>query len=136
MVLVTVLFHMIMVSKMIQAFLRKRTYLRSIYIESKMEEDVVMKNHFRIEKLLCPMEISDAVSKSYDDRGLNHPSMIRDTAHVDFNYKNLHIVPFFKVISLPAVGKHITAKIYVDNAVSNTVNESWLLRIDPVEEKN
>ena len=89
-----------------------------------MEEDVVMKNHFRIEKLPCPMEISDAVSKSYDDRGLNHPSMMRDNAHVDFNDKNLHIVPFSKVISMPAVGKHITAKFYADNAVSNTVDES------------
>ena len=96
MVLVTVPFHMIMVSKMIQAFLRKKTCLRSIYIESKMEEDVVMKNDFRIEKLPCPMEISDAVGKSYVDRGLNHPSMIRDTAHVDFNDKNIHFVPFIK----------------------------------------
>ena len=70
------------------------------------------------------MEISDAVSVSHVDRGLNDPSMIRNTCHDEFSDKNLHIDPFNKVNCMPAVGKHITAKYHVDNAFSNTVNES------------
>ena len=89
-----------------------------------MEEDVDMKYQCRIEKLPCPMEISDAVSKSHADRGLNHASMIRLTCQVEFNDKTLHIVLFNKVNCKPAVGNHITAKYYVDNAVSITVTES------------
>ena len=70
------------------------------------------------------MEISDAVSESHVDRGLNHPSMIRNTCHDEFNDKNLNIDSFNGVNCMPAVGKHITVKYHVDNAVSNTVNES------------
>ena len=81
------------------------------------------------------MEISDAVSESHVDRGLNHPSMKRNTCHDEFNDKNLNIDPFNKVNCLPADGKHITAKYLVDNAVSKTVNESWLLSVDPDEKK-
>ena len=43
--------------------------------------------------------------------------MIKNTAHVDFNDKNLDNVRFVKVNSMPAVGEHLTAKHYVDNAI-------------------
>ena len=35
---------------------------------------------------------------------------------------------------MPAVGEHLTAKFYVDNAISNRVNEQSLLRLD-IDEK-
>ena len=34
---------------------------------------------------------------------------------------------------MPAVGEHLTAKYYVDNAISDRVNEQSLLRLDPGE---
>ena len=34
---------------------------------------------------------------------------------------------------MPAVGEHLTAKYYVDNAISNAIDELSLLRIDPDE---
>ena len=34
---------------------------------------------------------------------------------------------------MPAVGEHLTAKYYVDNAISKAIDESSLLRLDPDE---
>ena len=41
----------------------------------------------------------------------------KNTAHVDFNEKNLDNVRFDKVNSMPAVEEHLTARNYVDNAI-------------------
>ena len=76
-----------------------------------------MKNQFRIKNLPFPVENADAVCKSYVDSGLNHTSIIRNTAHVDFNDENLDNVRFVKVNSLPAVSQHLTPKHYVDDAI-------------------
>ena len=48
-------------------------------------------------------------------------------------YKNLDNVRFVKVNSMPAVGEHLTAKYYVDNAISKAIDESSLLRLDTDE---
>ena len=90
-----------------------------------------MKNQYRIRNLPCPVENKDAVYKSYVDSGLNDPSVIQNTAHVDFNDKNLDNVRFVEKKSSPAVREHITPKFYVDEALSHRVNESSLLGLDP-----
>ena len=69
-------------------FLQK-LYLRTNYIESNIEEDIDMKNQYGLKNLPCPQEYSDSVCKSFVDSGLNDPSVIRNTAHVDFNDTNL-----------------------------------------------
>ena len=43
--------------------------------------------------------------------------MIKDTAHVDFNDKNLDNFRFIKMNSVPAVSQHLTHKHHVDNAI-------------------
>ena len=103
--------------------------MRTIYIEGKSEEYIEFKNHFKIKNLPCPIENSVAVCKSYVDSGLNNPSMIRNTAHVDFNDKDLDNVRFVKVNSLLAVGDHLTPKFYVDEAISHSVDESSMLKL-------
>ena len=111
----------------------QKPYLRTNYIESNIEEDLDMKNQFKIKNIPCPQENSDAVCKSYVDSELNDPSLIRKSAHVDFNDKNLDNVRFVKVNSLPAVREHLTPKLYVDEAISHSVDESSLIRLDPDE---
>ena len=64
---------------------------------------------------------------------MNVPSIRRNTVHVDFNDKNIDNVHFVRVNSLPAARKHLTPKIYVDEATSHYVDESSMLRLDPVE---
>ena len=64
------------------------------------------------------------------------PSILKITAHVDFNDKNLDNVRFVKVNSMPANREHLTPKYYVDQAISYHVNEPSLLRLDPYEKLN
>ena len=72
-------------------------------------------------------------TKSNVDKKFDDPSIIKNTAHVDFNDKNLDNVRFVKVNSMPAVGVHLTTKYYVDNAIVYSVDELPLLRLDPDE---
>ena len=111
----------------------QKPYLRHNYIEANIEEDIDLKNQFRIKILPDAISNGEPVSKQYVDNKFNDPSIIKNTAHVDFNDKNLDNVRFVKVNSMPAVGEHLTAKYYVDNAISDRVNEQSLLRLDPGE---
>ena len=109
----------------------QKPYLRTNYIESNIEEDIDLKNQYRIKNLPDPVSVGEPVSKQYVDNKFDDPSIIKNTAHVDFNDKNLDNVRIVKVNSMPAVGEHLTAKYYVDKAISDRVNEQSLLRLDP-----
>ena len=111
----------------------QKPYLKTNYLEANIEEDIDLKNQYRYKNLPDPTNIQDACSKNYVDKKFNDPSIIENTAHVDFNDKNLDNVRFVKVNSMPAVGEHLTAKYYVDNAISKAIDESSLLRLDPDE---
>ena len=54
---------------------------------------------------------------------MNEPSTIRNNADVDFKDKNLDNVRFIEVNSMSAVPEHLTPRNYVDNAISNSVDE-------------
>ena len=82
-------------------------YLRSKYIEAKIEEDIDLKNHYRIKKLPGPIRIRKAASKNYVDNKLNDPSVIKNTANVDFNDKNLNNVHSIKVNSYPTLEEQL-----------------------------
>ena len=49
------------------------------------------------------------------------------------NDRNITNCRFLSVNQLPQVDSHLTAKLYVDNAISDGVNEQSLLRLDPDE---
>ena len=69
--------------------------------------------------------------KKFDD-----PSIIKKTDHVDFNDKILDNVKWIKVNSFPTIPEQLTAKIYVDYAILDEVNEHSLLRLHPDEKLN
>ena len=75
-------------------------------------------------------------TKNYVDKKFNDPSKIKNTTHVDFIDKNLDNVSFIKVKSFPAIPEHLTAKNYVDNVLSYSVDEWSFLRLDPDEKLN
>ena len=93
-----------------------------------------MKNHFRIKNLPDPTNIQDACSKNHVDNFLNDPSILKKTEHIDLNDRNITNARFIQVNQLPQIDSHLTAKLYVDNAISDGINESSLLRLDPDEE--
>ena len=69
-------------------FVRK-PYLRTNYIEANIEEDIDLKNQFRIKNLPDPMSIREACCKTYVDNLFNDPSIIKSTAHIDLNDRNI-----------------------------------------------
>ena len=52
------------------------------------------------------------------------------------NDRNISNARFIQVNQLPQIDSHLTAKLYVDIAISNSIDESSLLRLDPGEKLN
>ena len=107
----------------------QKPYLRTNFIESNIEEDIDLKNQYRIKCLPDPISIREAASKNYVDNLINDPSILKNTEHIDLNVRNITNARFIQVNQLPQIDSHLTAKLYVDNAIS----ESSLLRLDPDE---
>ena len=54
--------------------------------------------------------IIETLSKTFIVYKPNDPSIIKNTAHVDFNDKTLDNLRFVKVNSMPAVREHLNPK--------------------------
>ena len=102
----------------------QKPYLRTNYSESKIEEDIDMKNQFRIKNLQDTNSNREAASKKYVDNIFEN--------HIDFNDVKLEKIKFVKVNYQPAVDTHSTPKIYVDNAM----DEISLVRNNPDNDFN
>ena len=94
----------------------QKPHLRTNYMESNIEEDIDLKNRYRIENLPDPISIRDACSKNYVDNIFKND--------IDFNDVKLENIKFDRVNYQPAVNEHLTPKVYVDNAI----NELTLVR--------
>ena len=102
----------------------QKPYLRSNYIESNIEEDIDLKNQFRIKNIPDPISIREAASKNYVDNLFNDPSIVKNDAHIGLNDRNITNCRFLSVNQLPQIDSHLTAKFYVDNSI----DESSLVR--------
>ena len=114
----------------------QKPYLRTNYIEANIEEDINMKNQYRIKNLPFPQENQDAVCKSYVDNLTNDSSILKNSnphPDIDLKYKKIIKVGLIEVNRIPEWGDQVTSKFYVDNAIRNNVDESSLLRLDPDE---
>ena len=111
----------------------QKPYLRTNYIESNIEEDINLKNQYRIKNIPDPISLGEAASKNYVDNLINDPSIIKNTEHIDLNDRNITNARFIQVNQLPQIDSHLTAKLYVDNTISDGVDEASLLRLDPDE---
>ena len=107
----------------------QKPYLRTNYLEANIEEDIDLKNQYRIKNLPDPISIREAASKNYVDNLFNDPSILKNNAHIDLNDRNITNARFIQVNQLPQIESHLTAKLYVDNAIE----EPSLLRLDPDE---
>ena len=102
----------------------QKPYLRHNYIEANIEEDIDLKNQFRIKNLPDPISIREAASKNYVDNLLNDPSIVKNTEHIDLNDRNITNARFIQVNQWPQIDSHLTPRLYVENAV----DESSLVR--------
>ena len=67
-------------------FAQKR-YLRINYIEANTEEDIDLKNQYRIKNLPDLISMRETCSKIYIDNFFNDPSIIKNNSHIDLNGK-------------------------------------------------
>ena len=66
-----------------------------------------MKNQVRIKNLKDPNFVTEAGSKKYVGTLFNDPGILKNTAHVDFNDKNLENVLFLNYFSQLAISRHL-----------------------------
>ena len=82
--------------------------------------------------LTSPKTILEIPTKNYVDKKFNDSSIIKSVDNVDFNDKDIDNVGWVKVNKWPKDAEHLTPKIYVDSAIS----ESSLLRLHRDEKLN
>ena len=73
----------------------QKPYLRSNYIEANIEEDIDLKNHYKIKNLPNPTNLYDACNKNYIDNIIDELSLVRNNKDNDFgNYRftNIHSI--------------------------------------------
>ena len=95
----------------------QKPYLRTNYIEANIEEDIDLKNQYKIKNLPDSISIREAASKNYVDNLFNDPSIVKNNAHLDLNDRNNTNARFIQVNQLPQIDSHLTAKLYVDNSI-------------------
>ena len=98
----------------------QKPYLRTNYVEANIEEDIDLKNQYRIKNLPDPISIREPASKHYVDTLFNDSSIVKNNAHIDLDHRNITNARFIQVNQLPQIDSHLTAKLYVDNAINET----------------
>ena len=101
-----------------------KLYLRTNYIEANIEEDINLKNQYRIKNLPDPISIREPAPKHYVDNLFNDPSIVKNTEHIDLNDRNITNARFIQINQWPQIDSHLTPRLYVDNAI----DESSLVR--------
>ena len=87
----------------------QKPYLRTNYIESNIEEDIDLKNQYRIKNLPDPIKIQDACTKNYAHKLFNDPSIVKNDAHIDLKDRNITNCRFLSVNQMPQIDSHLTA---------------------------
>ena len=75
----------------------QKPYLRTIYIDANIEEDIDLKNQFRIKNLLDPISIREPAPKHHVDSLFNDPSITKNTTNIDLNDRNIINARFIQV---------------------------------------
>ena len=92
----------------------QKPYLRTNYIESNIEEDIDLKNQFRIKNLPNPISMQEATSKNYVDNSIHEVSLVRNNKDNDFGNYNLTNINSITLNKQAENDNEVTTKAYVD----------------------
>ena len=92
----------------------QKPYLRANYIESNIEEDIDLKNHYRIKNLPDPTNLQDAGTKNYIDNAIDKVSLVRNNKDNDFNNYNLTNINTITLNKQAKNDNEVITKAYVD----------------------
>ena len=92
----------------------KKPYLRTNYIESKIEEDIDLKNQYRIKNLPDPISITEAFNKNYIDNDIDKVSLVRNNKDNDFGNYDLTNINSITLNKQAENDNEVITKAYVD----------------------
>ena len=92
----------------------QKPYLRTSYIEANIEEDIDLKNQYRIKNLPDPISIREAASKNYVDNAIDESSLARNNQDNDFNNNNLTKINSITLNKQAENDNEVITKAYVD----------------------
>ena len=92
----------------------QKPYLRTNYIESNIEEDIDLKNQFRIKNLPDPTNLQDAGTKNYIINSVDEPSLVRNNKDNDFGNYNLTNINSITLNKPAENDNEVITKAYVD----------------------
>ena len=93
----------------------KKPYLRTNYIESNKEEDLDLKNQFRIKNLPDPISIQEAASKNYVDNMLDESSLLRLNSNETLDLNNQDSILLNSTKTSPITIIELPTKAYIDS---------------------
>ena len=103
----------------------QKPYLRTNYIESDMEEDIDMKQKFKIKNLVDPINANDAANKAYIGRNINESTLLRIPTYEPLtndyvSLKNTHSNKVIELATTNYVKDDISVKNY--NKTNDTID--------------
>ena len=89
-------------------------YLRTNYKESNIEENIDLKNQYRVKSLPDPVSITEAASKNYTDNSIDEITLVgnnKDNGFSNFYFTNINSI----TLNTQAVNDNeVITKAYVD----------------------
>ena len=114
----------------------QKPYLRSNYIEANIEEDIDLKNQYKIKNLIYPINLHDACNKNYFNNSIDETSLIRNNKNNDFGNYNLTNINSITLNNQPINDNEVVTKSYVDQFHNDNERSRRDLGIDFYNESN
>ena len=114
----------------------QKPYLRTNYIESNIEEDINLKNQYRIKNLLDPINMREAASENYVDNSIDEVSLVRNNKDNDFNNYNLTNINSITLNKQAENDNEVITKAYVDQFHQENERSRRDLGLDFYNESN
>ena len=97
----------------------QKPYLRTNYIEANIEEDINLKNQYRIKNLPNLTNLQDACNKNYIDNAIDEVSLVRNNKDNDYGNYNLTNINYITLNKQAENDNEVITKSYVDQFHSN-----------------
>ena len=114
----------------------QKPYLRTNYIEANIEEDIDLKNQYKIKNIIDPINLHDACNKNYVDNSIDETSLIRNNKNNDFGNYNLTNINSITLNNHPINDNEVVTKSYVDQFHNDNERSRRDLGIDFYNESN
>ena len=114
----------------------QKPYLRTNYIESNIEEDIDLKNQYRIKNVPDPISIREVCNKNYVDNFIDEVSLVRNNRDNDFGNYNLTNIKTITLNKQAENDNKVVTKFYVDQFHQENERSRRDLGIDFYDESN